>query len=100
MQDGQFPPKYDDELFVALFGTAYSKGRVIKGKKIAKLKLNEDGSGVKSYDDFVIYIGEGPASPCGLAFGPGGLYFTDLHGEQNGLFQVPSGNIYRIGSRE
>ena len=96
MQERQFPPEYNDDLFVALFGSAYFKGRAIKGKKIIKLKFSPDGSGVQSYDDFVIYIGEGPASPCGLAFGPEGLYFTDLHGERNGLGEVPSGNIFRV----
>lgn len=96
MQDGQFTSEYNDELFVALFGAAYHKGRAIKGKKVIKMKINEDCSGIKSHDDFIVYIGEGPASPCGLAFGPGGLYFTDLHGERNGLINVPSGNIYRV----
>ena len=85
-QDSQFPTEYNDELFVALFGFAYAKGRQVKGKKIVKIKLNHSGLSIKSYDEFVTYIGNGPASPCGLAFGPGGLYFTDLHG----------GNLYRV----
>lgn len=99
MQDGQFPSEYDDELFVALFGAAYFKGRAVKGKKIVKLKFNADESGISSYDDFVVYAGVGPASPCGLAFGPRGLYFTDLHGEGNGLAKMPSGSIYRVKPR-
>jgi len=100
MQSGQFPADYDDELFVALFGASYQKGRAIKGKKIVKIRLNENDSGIRSYDEFVTYIGEGPASPCGLAFGPDGLYFTDLHGEKNGLTKMPSGNIFRVSVRE
>ena len=100
MQDGQFPPDYNDELFVALFGAAFKKGWDIKGKKIVKIKINEDDSGIKSYDEFITYIGNGPASPCGLAFGPGGLYFTDLHGEKDGLAKVPVGNIYKVATRE
>lgn len=100
MQGAQFPPEYDDELFVALFGAAYKEGRAIKGKKIVKMKLNEDGSGINSYDEFVTYVGEGPASPCGLAFGPDGLYFTDLHGERDGLTKTPSGSIYRVSSKQ
>jgi aldose sugar dehydrogenase len=59
------------------------------------MKLNKNCNGIESYDEFVTYIGEGPASPCGLSFGPGGLYFTDLHGE-NGTEEKPSGSIYRI----
>lgn len=85
MEDGRFPADFDDEMFVALFGSSYVMGRPVnKGKKIIKMRLAPDSSGVKGYDEFVTYTGEGPASPCGLAFGPGGLYFTDLHGEFGG----------------
>lgn len=96
MQDGEFPPPYHNELFVALFGGAYRQGPNIKGKKIVKIRLADDDTTVKSYDEFVTYVGAGPASPCGLAFGPGGLYFTDLHGEGNGLSKHPSGHIFRV----
>jgi hypothetical protein len=43
------------------------------------------------------YVGEGPASVCGLAFGPDGLYFTDLHGEvgmKKG--EKSGGNVWKI----
>ncbi|TGC06783.1 PQQ-dependent sugar dehydrogenase [Methanolobus halotolerans] len=92
MQGGQFPPQFNDHLFVALFGNTYNEGRVEgKGKRIVKIELNTQATAVNSYDDFVIYTGEGPASPCGLAFGPGGLYFSDLHGEKGS-----GGNIYKV----
>ncbi|MCL5407226.1 MAG: PQQ-dependent sugar dehydrogenase [Patescibacteria group bacterium] len=90
MQDGQFPEQYNDELFVSLFGTPMAKGKIIKGKKIIKLKINQDNSGVVSCDEFVRYTGVGPNSPCGLSFGPDGLYFTDLMG----------GNLYKITRKE
>ncbi len=96
MQDKQFPDEYNDELFVALFGSAYVRGKAIKGKKIVKIKISEDGKSINSYDEFVTYIGDGPASICGLAFGSDGLYFSDLHGEGNRPGKMPSGNIYRI----
>ncbi len=96
MQDGQFPPQFNDDLFVALFGASYAKGRGEKGKKIVKLHINDDCTGIKSYDEFVVYQGSGAASPCGLAFGPDGLYFTDLHGEKDGVSQVAGGNMYRV----
>ncbi|MFA6492758.1 MAG: PQQ-dependent sugar dehydrogenase [Patescibacteria group bacterium] len=86
MQDSQFPEDYYDELFISLFGTPNAKGKVIKGKKIVKIKINEDNSGIVSYDEFVKYTGVGPNSPCGLAFGKDGLYFTDLF----------SGSLYKI----
>lgn len=92
MQGGQFPPQFNDHLFVALFGNTYSEGRVDgKGKRIVKIELDPQATAVKAYDDFVIYTGKGPASPCGLAFGPDGLYFSDLHGEKDS-----GGNIYRV----
>jgi glucose/arabinose dehydrogenase len=96
MQAGQFPPQFNDDLFVALFGASYAKGKGEKGKKIVKLMINEDGTGVRSYDEFVVYRGTEAASPCGLAFGPDGLYFTDLHGEKDGLSNAAGGNIYRV----
>jgi len=96
MQGEQFPEDYKDELFAALFGAAYHRGTSEKGKKIVKIKLNEEGTAVLSYDHLVIYKGECAASPCGLDFGPDGLYFTDLHGETNGKGRVAGGNIYRV----
>lgn len=95
MQGGQFPPQFNDHLFVALFGEAYAEGPGVKGKKIVKFQLNQDTTAVKSYDDFVVYRGHGPASPCGLAFGPDALYFTDLHGEKN-KGKAIGGNVFRI----
>jgi len=100
MQDGQFPGEYEDQLFVALFGNSYTLGRDVKGKKIVKMNLGKDVPGVISYDEFITYIGDGAATPCGLAFGPGGLYFSDLHGERDGLARVPEGNVYRVKPRE
>jgi len=96
MQGDQFPEEFNDELFVGLFGAAYVRGRAIKGKKIVKMRLNQDATAINAYDDFAVYMGDGPASPCGLAFGPGGLYFTDLHGEGKGDKSTPEGNILRI----
>lgn len=95
MQDGQFPSEYDDQLFVVLAGPARYKARSMKGKKIVKLQLGEDG-GIRSYDDFVAYTGEGLAMPVGLSFGREGLYFTDLHGEGDVYGTRPGGNIFLV----
>lgn len=95
MQKGQFPPQFNDHLFVSLFGAAYAEGLGEKGKKIVKLQLNEDSTAVKSYDDFVVYRGESAASPCGLSFGPEGLYFSDLHGDE-AKGEKTGGNVYRV----
>jgi len=95
-QNKEFPEKFNDELFVSLFGGAYAKGRSVKGKKIVKIRINESSKGIVSYDEFVTYIGNGPGSPCGLSFGPGGLYFTDLHGEKNDQIKSKTGNLFRV----
>ena len=92
----QFGPEYKDHLFVALFGHAYTEGKGEKGKKIVELAIDERDN-VTYLNDFVRYIGQGPASACGLAFGPDGLYFTDLHGEvgfKKG--EKSGGNIWKI----
>jgi len=98
-QNNEFPEKYNDELFVSLFGGAFHNGRSIKGKKIVKIRLNKDKTGIVSYDEFVTCVGDGPGSPCGLSFGPGGLYFTDLHGEKNDQTKTKTGNLFRIKSK-
>lgn len=96
MENNEFSEQFRDELFISLFGYSYRPGRQIKGKKIVKIKLNDDSTAVKSYDEFVSYIGQGPASPCGLSFGPGGLYFTDLHGEKEKPDQKATGHLFRV----
>lgn len=96
MQGGQFSDQFDDELFVAVFGSAYVMGPTHKGKKIVKMRLNEAGDGIKSYDEFVAYAGQGPASCCGLAFGPDALYFTDLHGEFARKGKPSRGHLFRV----
>lgn len=95
-EGGVFGREYEDDLFVALFGNSYQRGSAVKGKKIVKIKVNGAGDGVQTYDEFVSYRGDGPASPCGLAFGPGGLYFTDLHGETPDNDYHGAGSIYRV----
>lgn len=93
--DEQFGPNHKDHLFVALFGYAYYEGKGEKGKKIVEFAIDKSDN-VIYLDDFLRYAGQGPASICGLAFGPDGLYFTDLHGE--GGFkkgEKSGGNIWK-----
>lgn len=96
MQDGQFPDEFSDELFVAMAGPARYRSPAMKGKSVVKMHLNEEGNGITSYDDFLVYIGRGLGMPVGLAFGPDGLYFTDLHGEGDVYGQRPGGSVFRV----
>jgi len=92
----QFGPDYEDHLFVALFGLAYHEGRSEKGKKIVEMVIDKRDN-VAYLNDFAVYSGQGLASVCGLAFGPDGLYFTDLHGEVGFKKGKKSGgNIWKI----
>jgi len=94
--EDQFGARHRDHLFVALFGYAYAEGKAQKGKKIVEMFIDEHDN-VKYLNDFAKYFGEGPASPCGLAFGPDGLYFTDLHGEAGfKKGERSDGNIWKI----
>ena len=92
----QFGHQYRDHLFVALFGSSYLEGKAEKGKKIVELVIDRHDN-VTYLNEFVRYVGPGPASVCGLAFGADGLYFTDLYGEvgfKKG--EKSGGNIWRI----
>ncbi|NIN00237.1 MAG: glucose dehydrogenase [candidate division Zixibacteria bacterium] len=92
----QFGDRHKDHLFVALFGYAYAEGKGVKGKKIVEMFIDEHDN-VKYLNDFATYVGKGPASCCGLAFGPDGLYFTDLHGDLGFKKREKSGgNIWKI----
>ncbi len=96
MQDGQFPSEFDDNLFLVLSGPSRYKAPLMKGKKIVKIELNQDGSGARSCDDFITYIGEGLGMPVGLSFGTDGLFFTDLWGNGEVCSQQPGGNIFKV----
>ena len=92
----QFGPEHKDHLFVTLFGYAYVEGKAEKGKKIVEMGIDEHDN-VTYLEEFVRYVGPGPASCCGLAFGPDGLYFTDLHGEKGfKKAEKSGGNVWKI----
>jgi len=92
----QFGDDFKDHLFVALFGYAYEEGPAAKGKKIVEMVIDRNDN-VVYLNEFLRYQGKGPASVCGLAFGPDGLYFTDLHGEVGfKKDKKEGGNVWRI----
>lgn len=92
----QFGPEHKDHLFVTLFGYAYVEGKAEKGKKIVEMVIDKHDN-IIYLDEFVRYVGPGPASCCGLAFGPDGLYFTDLHGEKGfKKGEKSGGNVWKI----
>jgi len=99
MQGSQFNSSYQDNLFVSLFGGSFEKTPSIKGKRIVKFELDQNNS-VKSCDDFIKFIGDGLSSPCALTFGPDGLYFSDLYGENFDPKTLTGGTIYKIKQKK
>ncbi len=91
-----FPSTYSGQLFVGRAGPPYQSGYSALGKKIQRFALDGNGD-VVSDSLFLDYIGAGWATVVGVAFGPDGLYFTDLYGE-NGFDASgqTQGNVYRI----
>ena len=96
LEDSGFPASYHGQLFVAWSGPTYAQGANTRGKKIEAFELDENGA-VASHAIFLDYVGVGYATVIGLAFGPDGLYFTDLYGE-NGFDAsgYTHGNVYRM----
>jgi len=96
LENTNFPSAYHNQLFVGRSGGTYQPGYSSDGKKIQRFALDDTGT-VVSETVFLDYAGFGWETVIGLAFGPDGLYFTDLYGE-NGFdeFGQTHANIYRI----
>lgn len=80
MEDDQFPSEYDGHLFVGSIGFTYGIQPWDQGKRIFRFELDTAGE-VVADDEFIVYQGDGYSTVVGLAFGPNGLYFTDMYGE-------------------
>ncbi len=96
LEGAGFPSNYQGQLFVGWSGPTYALGATAQGKKIEAFEL--DGAGnVLSNSIFLDYVGAGYATVIGVAFGPDGLYFTDLYGE-NGFDAAgyTHANVYRV----
>ena len=66
-------------------------GRISRLQSQLRMRFNEDGSRISSCDEFVRYVGGETSYPCGLAFGPGGLYFID-----QGTDRRNTGSVFRV----
>ena len=85
----------ETHLFVSISGLTYAAGSLENSKKILDLRLNADGE-VEEVSELLHYVGNGRSSVIGIAFGPDGLYFSDLYGE-TGFDEGPvAANIYRV----
>ena len=97
MGGSQFPEEYAGHLFVGAFGHTYYQGTSGRGKTIFDFTLDSAGTSVIAVNEFLTYTGKGFGTVVGVAFGPDGLYFTDIFGEE-GFDETGHayGNIYRI----
>ena len=78
--DGDFPASTLGHAFVTESGPTYANGPTTRGKWITEFVLNAAGTALDSGPTRLIeYTGTGRATVSGLAFGPDGLYFTDLY---------------------
>jgi glucose/arabinose dehydrogenase/PKD repeat protein len=74
-----FPPERMGRAYVTESGPTWGSGPHELGKRIREFVIDSSGSLVGQPADFVAYNGGGKGTACGLAAGPGGLYFTDLY---------------------
>ncbi len=96
VSDGVFPNDTAGNYYVALSGETYTPGMDLDGKRIVEFYLEPNGD-IRSVEPLVTYTGDGYSAPIGLAFGPEGLYFTDIYGEL-GFVGVGTtrGNVYLV----
>ncbi len=74
-----FPAGRMGHAFVTESGPTYAKGPSTNGKRITEFVLDANGAVVSGPAKLIEYTGTGRATASGLAFGPDGLYFTDLY---------------------
>ncbi len=77
--DGGFPAATSDFAFVTESGPTYAQGPQSLGKRIVSFSFATDGTRLTGPDTIAEYHGEGFATAVALAFGPDGLYFSELY---------------------
>jgi len=86
----------EGRLYAALSGATYAAGTQSRGKRILEFTLDSQG-GVVDTMTMLAYTGDGFGSTIGLAFGPDGLYWTDLYGEAGFDSAATTGGVvYKI----
>lgn len=94
-RDHLLTPEGETHLFVSVSGPTYFEGALASGKKILDVQLDDNGE-VEELTEVLRYVGCGRSSVIGLAFGPDGLYFSDLYGDDGFDRDPVEANIYRV----
>jgi glucose/arabinose dehydrogenase len=92
-----FPANKMDHMFASESGPTYGSGPQTLGKRISELVLAPTtGTLISGPVPLVEYIGAGQASCVGLAFGPDGLYFTDMYKDTSTVPSDRGANLLRV----
>jgi glucose/arabinose dehydrogenase len=77
--DGGFPAATANFAFITESGPTYGAGPQSLGKRIVSFNFAANGSVLTGPDTLAQYGGAGQATAVALAFGPDGLYFSELY---------------------
>lgn len=96
---GDFPQSMWHSAFVTEFGPAWAPGTHDRGKRISEFVISPAGELLRGPTPLVEFMGDrlGRATISAVAFGPGGLYFSDFF--KNMDYQSPfdrGSNIFRV----
>jgi hypothetical protein len=92
-----FPARLHDQAFVTTSGPTWASGAPkLKGKRIIRFVLGDQGELQSGPTNFIEYGGSGRASAAALAAGPDGLYFSDLYKDDGSSPLDTGANILRV----
>ncbi len=92
-----FPPGVMDHAYVTESGPTYAQGAQTLGKRISEFVFAPNtGTLGLGPNPLVEYTGAGFASCVGIAFGPDGLYFSELYRDAGPAPNTRGANILRI----
>ncbi|MBL8880885.1 MAG: PQQ-dependent sugar dehydrogenase, partial [Phycisphaerales bacterium] len=96
---GGFPENALHTAFVSEFGPSWAPGTHDRGKRISQFEISASGALISGPTPLIEYTGArlGRSTVSALAFGPGGLYFSDFFKDLD--YQGPfdrGSNIFRV----
>lgn len=96
---GDFPRSALHTAFVSEFGPSWAPGTHDRGKRISQFEISPSGALLSGPTPLIEYTGArlGRSTVSALAFGPGGLYFSDFFKDLD--YQGPfdrGSNIFRV----
>ena len=95
---GNFPEERAGRLYMGAYGFNFVEGQVDNGKEIWEIGIGADGEVAEPPATFLKYIGSGRSTVVGVAYGDGGLYFSELFADdpEGGNPVAAGGRVWRI----